>query len=127
MRSWGRLHSFSNTHDLLFVRPCGIFPGKGTGDLGLRRWGPPSSACQPGNVDAFLGFCSRPALLCLPPSGLKQLAPLRRWPAGPRIPSLGMPCTMAPSFPRLGLGGWMEPTSGEQLTAWRGDLKTFAE
>lgn len=58
------------------VRPCGIFPGKGTGDLGLRRWGPPSSAYQPGNMDAFLGFCSRPISLLLLPSGLEQLGPL---------------------------------------------------
>ena len=34
---------------------------------------------------------------------------------------------LAPSFPHLGLGGWMEPMSGERMTAWRGDLKTFPE
>lgn len=105
------------------VRPCGIFPGKGTGDLGLRRWGPPSSAYKQGYMDAFLGFCSHPISLLLLSSGLEQLAPL------PAVADLGirMPCTMAPSFPHLGLGGWMEPMSGERMTAWRGDLKTFPE
>lgn len=102
------------------VRPCGIFPGKGTGDLGLRRWGPPSSAYQPGNMDAFLGFCSRP----ISPLLLRSSSAL-----SPGCPGLGicMPCTTVPSFPHLGLGGWTEPMSGEPMTTRRGDLKTFPE